>query len=143
MAPGILSYFFCLIATKLNKYTYKALPTSLFFFMKPFVKSTPPSHHYFIQTTPLKTVSSLTLFYLCLCAPLSQFSATWPLEMQFCVIHLPTWNSTQPLVAFWALEFHSVCFVFSRTCVAPSSLFFQITLCWYVYISFVFPCHDC
>jgi hypothetical protein len=39
--------------------------------------------------------------------------------MQFGVIYLETWGSTQSYVAFWTLEFS---FVFGRTHMAPNSL---------------------
>jgi hypothetical protein len=60
--------------------------------------------------------------YLCLCASLLQFSVNWSSEMEFGVICLKTVGSTQPHAAFWTLEFRSSCFVFSATCMAPSSL---------------------
>jgi hypothetical protein len=119
--------------TELNKYTNKALPTSLFSFMNPFVKSMPPSPPLFHQENSNENcnfTNNSGNIYIYLCAPLSHFSVSWPSEMQFCAISLRTWDSTQPYVAFWALEFHPGCFVFSGTCMAPNSLSSQITLCW-------------
>jgi hypothetical protein len=129
----IVLIFFCLIVTELNKYTYKVLPTSLFSFMKPFVKSMPSSPPLFHQENTNENFNSTNNsgnIYLCLCAPLSQFSVRWHSEMPFCAVSLSTWESTQSYVAFWALEFHPGCFVFSGTCMAPNSLSSQITLCW-------------
>jgi hypothetical protein len=41
--------------------------------------------------------------------------------MQFGVMYLKTWGSTQPYVAFSTLEFHSFFFVFGGTHMAASS----------------------
>jgi hypothetical protein len=63
--------------------------------------------------------------YWCLCAPLFQFSVSWSSKVQFGVIYLKTWASTQPDVAFWTLEFYSCFFVFSGTHTTTNSLTFQ------------------
>jgi hypothetical protein len=96
--------------------------------MKRFVKSTPPSSllfHHENSTEKYQFSNTNGNIYLCLCALLFQISVSWSSEPHFHVIHLETYGSTQPHVAFWTLEFCSCCFVFSERCTAPSSLPFH------------------
>ena len=53
---------------------------------------------------------------------LFHFSVIWFSEMQFGVIYLKTWASTQSNVAFLIIVFCSCFFVFGRTHKAPNSL---------------------
>jgi hypothetical protein len=48
-------------------------------------------------------------------SPLFQFSLNWSSEMQFGVIHLEIWSTTQPSVTFWTLKFCPCFFVFCTT----------------------------
>jgi hypothetical protein len=77
----------------------KVLLTSLCSFTKPSVKSITPSPPLFHEENGMKNISCHYNgnVYLCLCA----------LPLQFGVIQLETWVSTQPHNAFWILK-HSL-----------------------------------
>jgi hypothetical protein len=56
-------------------------------------------HHTSKQEYPTAAKNYYNIF-LQLCIPLFHFSVSWFSVMQFGVIHLETWGSTQPYVAF-------------------------------------------
>jgi hypothetical protein len=63
------------------------------------------------------------------CAQLFKFSASCSSEMQFGMLYLKTWVSTQPHIAFWTLNFIVCLFIYlfisGRTHTAPYPLPFQ------------------
>jgi hypothetical protein len=88
------------------------------------VKSTPPSPPLFHQenaTEKYQFNKRNGNIYVHLCVPLFHLSVSWFSEMQFGVIYLETWGSTQPYVALSTLEFRSCFFVFGGTHTAVNS----------------------
>jgi hypothetical protein len=94
--------------------------------MKPFLKSTPYSTLLFHQENTIEKYhfsNNSGIIYLHVCVlNFSSLFSFFPQKMQFGVIFLEVWGSTQPYVAFWTFKFNSCCFVYSRTHPAPSSL---------------------
>lgn len=110
---------------ELNKYTHEGPSNKSVFFQEALYNMKPPPHPcYFIKKMLLKMWLNKNsgIIYSCLCAPLFQFSVRWLSEVQFGAIYLETCAST---VAFCTFEFHTCSFVFSRTCMAHSSLLIQ------------------
>jgi len=126
-SPSSGSYFF-LILTKLSKYTCKSPSNkSLFLHKAPFCKIHTPSPLLFHQenTTEKYQVSNYNgniYVRVQLCVLLFHCSDSWFWEMQFGVIYLETWGSTQPYVAFSTLVACSCFFVFGRSHTAPNFL---------------------
>ena len=83
---------------------------ALFLHTAPSVISTTPSPPLFHkEDAPEKYQFSnySSNIYLHLCVPLFNFSVSCSSEIQFCMIYLETWGSTQPYVAFSTLDFRS------------------------------------
>jgi hypothetical protein len=117
----------------------KALLTCLCSFSKHSVKSTLHSYllfHHKNCTEKYQFSNNNATMYLCLRTLFFQFSVSWSSKMQFGVIYLKTWGSTQHRVAFWTPEFYSCCSDYSGTSTAPSYLTFQIPV-------FVVLCQIC
>jgi hypothetical protein len=98
---------------------------SLFLHKAPSVKSTTPSPPLFHKENATEKYQFSNFsgdIYLHLWVLPFNISVSWSSEMQFGVIYLKTWGSTQPCVAFLTLEFRSCSFVFGGTHVVPNSL---------------------
>jgi hypothetical protein len=87
-------------------------------------KSTPPSPHYFIKKTLLKNISLVITIVIFMYVCVFHLSILVSVGPQTCSLlwYLKTWDSTQPYVAFSALEFRSCFFVFGGTHMAANSL---------------------
>jgi hypothetical protein len=79
---------------------------------------------YFNKVFKCASCSEVPPSPLCLCAPLFQFNVGRSSEMQFGLMYLEIWGTTQPHVAFRTLEFRPY-FVCSRTGTTSSPLPFQ------------------
>ena len=97
---------------------------SLFIHKATSVNSTLPSPSLFHQDATKKDQFSNYRYniYLQWCIPLVHFSVSLFSEIQFGMIYLDTWASTQPCVALLTLVFCTCFFVFGRTHMAPNFL---------------------
>ena len=127
-----VSYFFLALA-KWSKYTHthththteRASGKRLFLHKARSVKSTPhspPLFHHVNAAQKYQFSNYCGSIYWHLCVPLFHFSVSWSSKMRLGVLHLETWDSTQPCIALPTLEFRSCFFVFGRIHTAPNSL---------------------
>jgi len=127
MSPSSGSYYISFSKQQtLNKFTYRGPSKILGFFMKPSVKSTPPSYPLFnhknVLTEQLITMAIFTyvrVLHFCSLVSYGPRNA----------VCLKTWGSTQCHVAFLTSEFCFCCFVVSTPSMAPSFLPCQRPVC--------------
>jgi hypothetical protein len=110
-----------LILAKWSKYTYRTFRQALLPSYSPFCKIHNPFTPLLHQENATEKYQ-FSYIYLHLCVPIFNFSVSCSSEMQFCMIYLETWDSTQPYVAFSTLDYRSFFFVFGGTHTSPNSL---------------------
>jgi len=101
MSPGSGSYFFSYWQSGANTHTHEGTSDKSLFLHKAFsVKSTHPLSPLFHQedsTEKYQFSNYIGNIYLQLCVLLFHFSSCFS-EMQFGMIYLETWGSTQPML---------------------------------------------
>ena len=110
MSPGSGSYFSSYWRSAANTHTHTWRPIQQVSLLHKAcsIKSTPPSpllFHHEDATEKYMFSNYIGNIYLELCVPLFHFSVSWFSEMQFGVIYLKTWGSTQPMWHSWHLFF--------------------------------------